>query len=223
MARHLEDMHSDEIEVAKITSIIVKVSDSREVKNAKLKQRKRMFEKLRKRGNFNHNMLVLREKKGLLVVEKRPNKPQPYTNYLPCEHCFGFYIKKELRKHIRTCVERSEGVTVGKRVQSAASMLLCFEESASADLRAIFAKMNPYDAGRVAKSDKTIIQFGNRLCRKLRKEGDQQYYISNKVRELARLVLETRKCCADVESLKDCLMPKNFDYVIEAFVHQTIF
>ena len=66
------------------------------------------------------------------------------------------------------------------------------------------------------KTDKLILKFGNLLCHKLRKEGDQQHYISNKLRKLSRMVLETRKCCADVESLSDCLLPKNVEFATEA-------
>ena len=54
------------------------------------------------------------------------------------------------------------------------------------------------------------------MCVKLRKDGDQQHHISNKLRELARLVLETRKCCDSVSTFTDCLLSKNFDFVVEA-------
>ena len=72
------------------------------------------------------------------------------------------------------------------------------------------------DVSRCAKSDPLIIDFGNKMCLRLGMEGDQQHHISNKIRELARLVLETRRICEDVSSLQVCLMPKNFNFVIEA-------
>ena len=215
IARHLEQMHGEETEVAKIISIELVKSDKKEVRNAKLQERKKMFELLRKRGNFNHNVDVLKEGKGLIIVEKRPSKPQPYTNYLPCEYCLGFYHKKELSKHVKSCSEKPPDVT-SKRIQSSASMLLCFDETASPQLTLILSKMLVDDVSRVVKSDKTLLKFGNVMCRKLRKDGDQQHHISSKLRELSRLVLETRKCCSEVESLKDCLNPKNFDFVVDA-------
>ena len=61
-----------------------------------------------------------------------------------------------------------------------------------------------------------IVKYGNILCHKFRKEGDQQYHISNKMRELARLVLETRQHCSDITCLKDCLNPTYLDFVVQA-------
>ena len=72
------------------------------------------------------------------------------------------------------------------------------------------------DISHVVKNDELILRFGNRLCTKLRKDGNQQHYISNKMRELGCLVLEARKCCENIASLSDCLDPSNFDFVIEA-------
>ena len=66
-----------------------------------------------------------------------------------------------------------------------------------------------------SQGDDLILKYGNWLCAKLIKDGDQQHPISNKLCELVRLVLETRKCCDSVSALTDCLLLKNFDFVIE--------
>ena len=51
----------------------------------------------------------------------------------------------------------------------------------------ILSKMKVDSISMCVKTDKLILKFGNLLCHKLRKE-DQQH-ISNKLRELSRMVL----------------------------------
>ena len=216
MARHLEDMHEKEIEVAEIIAIEIKDGESDEIKKKKRQERRRLFNRIRKRGNFNHNTEVLKRNQGLFVVEKRPNNEQPYTHYLPCEFCLGFYHKKELRFHVRICSEKPKDCKPGRNIQSSASMLLYATETASTCLQSVIRKMKVDDVSLCVKSDRLIIQYGNRMCLRLRKEGNQQYHISNKLRELARLVIETRKCCEEVTCLQDCVNPKNFGFVVEA-------
>ena len=93
-----------------------------------------LFDRLKKRGNFNHNMDVLKEKHGSFVVEKGTGNSQPSTHFLPCEFCYGFYHKQELRKHLKRCVEKPEAFVVGRHVQSSASILLYADNTASTDL-----------------------------------------------------------------------------------------
>ena len=95
-------------------------------------------------------------------------------------------------------------------------MLIYSSSTPSNDLKRILGKMLIDDVSQVVKGDDLILKFGNKLCARLRKNGDQQHYISSKLRELARLVLETRRCCDSVSSLTDFVSPKNFDFVIEA-------
>lgn len=216
MARHLEQVHGSEMEVAEISAIKIQKQDSSTIRKQKRRERSKLFNKLRKLGNFNHNTEVVKAKRGLFISERRPSNDQPYTSYLPCEFCLGYYHKKELHKHVGRCVEKPKGMKLGRNIQSSASMLLYTAETASEDLKCILRKMIVDDVSLCVKSDDLIIQYGNKMCLRLRKEGDQQHHISNKTRELARLVLETRRCCDEVSNLRDCLKPKNFGFVIEA-------
>ena len=216
LARHFKDMHAEESEVAEILSLTYAKEDTKECRRKKKSQRKKGFDKLRKRGNFNHNTEVVRKNRGFFIPEKRPNTDQVHTNYLFCEFCLGAYHRNELRKHVKRCLEKPSGYIIGKRVQSSASMFLYTPPSASDSLKNVMGRMLVDDVSRCAKSDPLIIDYGNKMCLRLRMEGDQHHHISNKIRELARLVLETRKCCEEVSSLEDCLMPKNFNFVIEA-------
>ena len=107
----------------------------------------------------------------------------------------------------RLCSSKPPGVILGKRIQSSASMLIYSDPIASTELKRILATMKVDSVSMCVKNDMLIVKYGNVLCRKLRKEGGQQYHISNKMRELARFVLEARQCCSDIPCLKDYLNP----------------
>ena len=216
IARHLQDAHKNEVEVSRAMSISIEKKDSKASATIKKRERKRLFENLRKRGNFNHNMEVIRNGEGIFVTEKRPRKLTSHTLFLPCEYCYGFYHKYDLRRHIRTCKEKPHDLVPGNRIQSSASMLIYEDPIASEPLKAILSKMNVDEVSMCLRNDLMIIKYGNCLCRKLRKCGDQQHHISNKLRELGRLVLEARKCCSDITTLSDCLVPTRFNFIIQA-------
>ena len=58
---------------------------------------------LRTRGNFYHNINVLKLKEGKLIVVRRPNKEISYKKYVPCKNCLGFFLKDELWRHTSGC------------------------------------------------------------------------------------------------------------------------
>ena len=65
------------------------------------------LKRLRCLGNFNHNIETLKKKQCDIVVVKRPSKPRNVSEYLPCIHCYGFYVFDELWKHQKNCVLKS--------------------------------------------------------------------------------------------------------------------
>lgn len=211
IGRHLLSMHKEELDVKRLISL----KDEKCV--ASRKEKDLLFEKLRKRGNFTHNQKVYTDGFGELVVEKRPSVDAPYHHFLPCEYCLGYYHKVELRRHMRTCKfkPQSQDCCPG-RVQSKASMLIYKNPVASNALRKVIAAMVVDDVSLCVRNDPLIIKFGNSLCQRLRKSGEQKYHISNKMRELGRLVIEARQYCEEIKTLSDCVRPTMFEFVIQA-------
>ena len=85
LARHYEQVHSDEDEVKLALKFPLKS-----------KERKQRFAKLWKMGNFNYNMQVLENKEGKLMVDRRPtgtvNPPALFAMHeLQC-----FFLEHEL-------------------------------------------------------------------------------------------------------------------------------
>ena len=76
--RHLESVHPNEMDI---------VSMARKTK----KQQDIEYERIRNLGNFNHNVVVLREKVGQLIVVRRSVGIKTCNDYLSCIFCYGFF------------------------------------------------------------------------------------------------------------------------------------
>ena len=79
----------------------------------------------------------------------------------------------------------------------------------------IFGRMRVDDVSICVKVDDVIIKYGNIMCRKHANNGDQTYHITNKLRELGRLLLHLRTS-EEVKCFKDIIQPKLFPTVVKA-------
>ena len=74
MARHLQRKHINEKEVALAMC-----------HSPKSKQRRQMLEDLRRKGNYYHNIEVLKEGKGEIITYRQPTEHVGPDEYLPCD------------------------------------------------------------------------------------------------------------------------------------------
>ena len=87
---------------------------------------------LRNKGNFKHNVKILRgEIDGKIIPVRRSKINRGNEDYLPCTLCHGFYKRDELWRHCKNLCpmnkeERKEGETELKMSVTASSKLfLC--------------------------------------------------------------------------------------------------
>nr|XP_057924088.1 uncharacterized protein LOC131125995 isoform X2 [Doryrhamphus excisus] len=92
IARHLLRKHADEKEVA-AASMLPTGS----------KERHLLLEQLRCRGNYLHNIEVIRQGRGEIVPWRQPSQEVDARNYLPCPVCLGFFLRADLWKHQASC------------------------------------------------------------------------------------------------------------------------
>ena len=216
--RHLEDKHKSETAVVKLLNLTPTETDTKETAKLKIAMWKTILDDLRKKGNYNHNMMVLRRGFGVLIVKRCPPKEVPYTSYLPCEYCLYFYYRKDLHRHVKHC---SAGKNIsrsskrGHRVQGSAAMLLPVHSEVSEPLKKIFERMKVDEVSLSLKVDNTIIKYGNTLCRKHYNNSDQTYHISNKLREIGRLLIKRRENTS-VTCVDDIVNPAIFPKVISS-------
>ncbi|XP_061525263.1 uncharacterized protein LOC133397876 [Phycodurus eques] len=67
------------------------------------KERHLLLEQLRCRGNYQHNIEVIRQGSGEIVPWRRPSQEVDARNYLPCPGCLGFFLRADLWKHQASC------------------------------------------------------------------------------------------------------------------------
>ncbi|XP_077355772.1 uncharacterized protein LOC144003419 isoform X2 [Festucalex cinctus] len=92
IGRHLLRKHGDEQEVLAAS-----------VLPAGSKERHLLLEQLRCRGNYQHNIEVIRQGSGEIVPCRRPSQEVDAMNYLPCPRCLGFFKRADLWKHQASC------------------------------------------------------------------------------------------------------------------------
>ena len=211
IARHYEQKHQSEREVVFALSFS-KGSPSR----------KKHLEKLRLLGNYHHNSTVLEIGKGELIVSRRPSscKGCNPNDFLPCTYCLGFIRRQELWKHVKSCKFKAENIETPKyqKVQEKAKLLLypaICSDASSTHLSKIFAIMKSDEVSIVARKDWLIKEVGVVLVEKY---GEKQNgLVSQKMRELARLLLQLRETHASSGSqLSDFIKPGRFDDVVSA-------
>lgn len=203
--RHLNRKHSEEIEVAKLLSY-----------KKGSQERKQHIDQLRKKGNFFNNISGTTKLKPV----RRPNQfvDQPKAiDYLPCKFCFGLFKKNYLRRHIKICTLKKEELgNVRQNIQAnAQSLLLAFTDDDTKLVQDVFLRMAPDEISMVVKADPLIRAFGSRYL-KCHKEKHLVTVVSNKMRELGRLLMAMKNSKKKCQTLLDCLVPELFDDIIKS-------
>ncbi|XP_064180423.1 uncharacterized protein LOC135249061 [Anguilla rostrata] len=205
ITRHLERKHAAEADVAHALSF------------PKGSQRRlQLLQQLRHKGDFRHNVAVLKKGDGELVTCKKPGFSAAASDYQPCQYCLGFFLKKDLWRHQGICKFKPETeVKTRKRVQAISSKLLPLPKENVGSCRVVLCKMHPDDVSMQVKKDPLICKFGDMLFAKHGHNETQHQYIAMKMRELARFVLALQKMDGNIEYLRDVIMPSRFDLAVE--------
>lgn len=219
MKRHLETVHKNEPEVSSI------------LLNSKKKQTL-LFAGLVCRGNFNHNIRVLEKGVGELIVGRRPTTTTRSDDYLPCIYCFSFYLSRDLNVHTSSCHfkprESEESVTNksssdNKDILGKSRMLL--SGALHVDYASVPAKFQTEVIGKMrydkltqyVRTDTLILKYGSTLHRRHGRIRCND--MSQKMRQLARLVLAVREAETGAQSmatLESLISGVGFDYVLTA-------
>ncbi|KAJ8311593.1 hypothetical protein KUTeg_010948 [Tegillarca granosa] len=99
ISRHLQIKHRKENEVAKILTL-----------EKKSLERRKQWEKLVNKGDFSHNMNVLKKGKGIVIPKYRIRHKSAISteDYVSCKDCKGYYRTNDLSKHQKMCVGKNE-------------------------------------------------------------------------------------------------------------------
>lgn len=206
--RHLERKHALEIDVRAFILM-----------PKKSKERVNFLELLKNKGNLYYNRSVLEQKSGSIIVGRRPKSNEEITvnDFLPCKYCFKFMKKKKLYRHIKRCKFYKEETGLPKRrnniMQSA--ILLQTKNDFQNLQTEVFSTMKYDDVCMTAKNDNLICSFGARLLQN-HKEKHLRSYISQRMRQLAKMLLILQLLVPDVYQLNEFLVPQYFKTFVEA-------
>ncbi|XP_074026426.1 uncharacterized protein isoform X1 [Leptinotarsa decemlineata] len=195
-ARHIQRNHGGETEVQNILALPPKSIE-----------RKRAIACLRKKGNFIQNSTTFSKPvhKSLLKDSEE--------NYIPCPICLGFYSRKLLWKHKKIC-SLNENPPSGK--SSAGQNLVLRVDQTNLDLKTkVFPRMIADKVSLIARKDSLICAFGSRYLNTHR-EFHQINVCSRKMRELAKVLMESEKLNSSIKNLFDLLQPQYFDLVVQS-------
>uniref|UniRef100_A0A1A7YM80 Uncharacterized protein n=2 Tax=Iconisemion striatum TaxID=60296 RepID=A0A1A7YM80_9TELE len=208
MARHLTTIHSDRAEVA--------VAFQHPMNS---KERKRIWQKLIKEGNFAHNKNVLQTGEGQLAVRARPTKPQKATNYVHCVYCFGLFAKKNITKHLNNCSDKPEKPNKAKdkkpRLVTQCAILTKNCENLSEGFKNVLGEMIYDNVTEAIMEDQILLQFGEQMYSEYSDDVKNHGYIRQNLRLIARLLLEAQKS-TPMQNLEDFFQPSNFKHVVSA-------
>ncbi|XP_062852634.1 uncharacterized protein LOC134316234 isoform X2 [Trichomycterus rosablanca] len=210
MARHLEDIHSKEEEVSKACSF---------PKGSK--QRRIYLDELRHKGNYIHNIAVLKSGKGDLIPYKRPRGEVKASDFMHCAHCQGLFNKKVLWRHMKAC-KLSPKDYVPKPGKNRALSLCAINQPApsniSPELWKVLSVMVPDKITDTVKNDGCIIQMAEYWLRKSGDSPNGPCFIRQKLRELGKLLMCGRKVTT-LRKLEDFIDPYNCMQAVEAVRH----
>ncbi|XP_055080972.1 uncharacterized protein LOC129456606 [Periophthalmus magnuspinnatus] len=207
-ARHLKTHVKTNADVARIL-ILPKKS----------KERMKMLNKLRNKGNYNHNTEVLSSGDGLLKPRRTSKKKYNPKDYVHCMYCQALYLRRDLWRHVRKCSSKpvETNSEIGRtKILSLATMFdsaLC--QQVSPGVWKLLTAMKNDEITATVRSDFYILQLAQSFFNKHGQKPTKYKYIRQKLREIGRLLLTLRKDFS-IYTLEDAVRPANFQMVIQA-------
>lgn len=207
LSRHLAMVHGDEDEVA-VAFQHPKHS----------KERLKIWNRLKNKGNFAHNKDVLKTGKGFLAAVKRPKIPVQDYEFVHCLYCQGLYISKGLFRHMKKCPEKiknEDEPKVGKRRLAFRCVLETLVPDISEGLKSLLSPMLNDPVTKAILNHKVILQFGESMFMMHGSDPTRHENIRQNLRQIARLVLEAQKR-TPLKEMEDFFVPSNFKHVVAA-------
>ncbi|XP_068188438.1 uncharacterized protein [Antennarius striatus] len=183
----------------------------------KSKERKLHLENLRNRGNYKHNLEVLKHNKGELKVKKLPSTENvTFTDHAYCLYCKGMYKRNMIWRHAVRCPYRAVGMssTNGEKED--------LDEEAFKD--SSFPKI-PCDVWKIlvtldnkiatlSQDDFLLIELAQSLLTKYEGHPSQNERVKQTLHEMGTLLIVLQR--KRVSSFEDAIKPHNFCKVVEA-------
>ncbi|XP_070203323.1 uncharacterized protein [Littorina saxatilis] len=182
LPRHLRDVHGEE-------------QDVQEYMNCKEpKQKELLLMRLRNMGNHLHNVEVLKQGKGELIVCHRPSDAKVCAkDFGPCLLCYGYYKTSLLYKHKCPLETKPSLKGIAKVKHSKLLLPMKWNESDSQAFLLFLGSVRKDEIGMVATHDSLIVELARCEFDTHGHNPDQHEYARSRIREMARLLIDLRK------------------------------
>ncbi|XP_047200190.1 uncharacterized protein LOC118124568 [Hippoglossus stenolepis] len=182
------------------------------------KERKRLFEDLRNRGNYKHNQEVLRNNSGELKLKRRPSKANVSAKaFALCLHCKGLYKRRDLSRHVERCHSRKRScpVTLGKTraLSEVAVAGSSSSENRTPTVWRILSSMKNDEIAVIVQKDILLKQLAQHLFEKHGNDRRKHGFIRQKLRAMGSLLLVLHD--KSIFNFQDVLKPRNFHKLVE--------
>ncbi|XP_077422408.1 uncharacterized protein LOC144052330 isoform X7 [Vanacampus margaritifer] len=183
------------------------------------KERKKMLDKLRNKGNFEHNKDVMQSGTGLLKIKRKPKNKYDPKEYVHCIYCQGMFLRRVLWRHVRKCSMKAEEESPGPgktRVLTLARMSeSVHSQPISQGVWKLLSVMNDDDVAAIVRRDFCILQLAQSFFNKHGQDPTKFEYVRQKLREVGRLLLILRTEFS-LFTFEEAVKPANFHLVVQA-------
>ena len=206
MFRHLETVHKDELSVQQVLSL---KKGSRE--------RRQAWGHLLKTGDYEHNVLVIESGIGTITPAYR-TKHGDTSGIVPCPNCKAMYKKRNIGLHYKRCSGSPNKDLKNRLVKKKGMCLLPVPKKFSAKFWSdVMLSMKDDLVAKTVKNDVTIVEYGKRLFNKRDVEEHTANNVSQKMREMGRLLIEVRNQSNNqINTMKSMINPAHFDIVVNS-------
>jgi hypothetical protein len=207
-ARHVTTCHASKKKVAAI------------LKKPK-RERNRDFQLLREAAVRRHNICILEQGYGELIVSRRNVLGLKADNYLPCPACSMLLSPKLLWRHYKVCACRKphdERSHVKKRSNVLRQARIMMEEGLTSEVKGrsftldVLGTLRRDEVSSTVKKDELILLFGQSQYKRLGHYRATE--IAQRMRLLGRLLLAINS--KKRLTLMECINGKHFDDVLHA-------
>lgn len=176
------------------------------------KKRRKSLELFRNRGNFQHNLEVLKKGGGKVRVMKRTSGLTTSAETLAaCLYCKAMFPSRVLRSHFNKCLSKKalkSSVFLSSSVLQLITTVPRVLEKMPSHVENILRNMKEDEIGSVVLSDRWLLLLAKTLRLK------DACHIRARLRAAAELLLKLKE--KSVETFDEALRPGNFSKVLEA-------
>ncbi|XP_036948803.1 uncharacterized protein LOC119016720 isoform X3 [Acanthopagrus latus] len=197
IARHLLTHADEEPEIAELATL-----------PKSSKERRKLLDELRIRGNYKHNQEVFKKNCGKLKMKRRPvTEPAEEISaeiHIYCLFCKCLLRRSDAWRHVARCASKTaENSATDEKTRVLGKI--------GPTVWKLLLTMQPDETAKAAQSDYLLLQLAASLVHKY---GNRYDYIRQRLREMATLLIALHE--KSIFSFEEAVKSKNFYKVVEA-------